>query len=94
MADITKALNLDELASKDSPIHNLDGRIKLISAILIIVVAAFSNNLFIPITLEIFLLIVIRIAKLSYIDSFKRLTLLLPFGGAIIIFQPFKFKTT
>ena len=31
MADITKALNLDELASKDSPIHNLDGRIKLIS---------------------------------------------------------------
>ena len=89
MADITKALNLDELASKDSPIHNLDGRIKLISAILIIVVAAFSNNLFIPITLEIFLLIVIRIAKLSYIDSFKRLALLLPFGGAIIIFQPF-----
>ena len=89
MADITKALNLDELASKDSPIHNLDGRIKLISAILIIVVAAFSNNIFIPIVLEIFLLIVIKIAKLSYIDSFKRLALLLPFGGAIIIFQPF-----
>ena len=79
MADITKALNLDELASRDSPIHNLDGRIKLISAILIIVVAAFSNNLFIPIILEIFLLIVLRIAKLSYIDSFKRLALLLPF---------------
>lgn len=89
MADITKALNLDELASKDSPIHNLDGRIKLISAVLIIVVAAFSNNLFIPIGLEIFLLIVIRIAKLSYIDSLKRIALLLPFGGFIIIFQPF-----
>ncbi len=89
MADITKALNLDELASKDSPIHNLDGRIKLISAVFIIVVAAFSNNLFIPIVLEIFLLIVIHIAKLSYIDSFKRIGMLLPFGGAIIIFQPF-----
>ena len=89
MADITKALNLDELASKDSPIHNLDGRIKLISAILIIVIAAFSNNIFIPIVLEIFLLIVIKIAKLSYSDSFKRIALLLPFGGAIIIFQPF-----
>ena len=89
MAVITKALNLDELASKDSPIHNLDGRIKLISAILIIVVAAFSNNIFIPLVLEIFLLIVIKIAKLSYIYSFKRLALLLPFGGAIIIFQPF-----
>jgi cobalt/nickel transport system permease protein len=89
MADITKALNLDELASQDSPIHNLDGRIKLISAVFIIVIAAFSNNLFIPIILEIFLLIVIKIAKLSYIDSFKRIALLLPFGGAIIIFQPF-----
>ena len=89
MADITKALNLDELASKDSPIHNLDGRIKLISAIFIIVVAAFSNSIFIPICLEIFLLIVLKIAKLSYADLFKRLALLLPFGGAIIIFQPF-----
>ena len=89
MADITKALNLDELASQESPIHNLDGRIKLISAVFIIVIAAFSNNIFIPIILEIFLLIVIKIAKLSYINSFKRIALLFPFGGAIIIFQPF-----
>lgn len=89
MADITKALNLDELASKKTPIHNLDGVIKLISALLIIVTAAFSNNIFIPLMLEIFLLIVIFIADLSYFDSFKRLLLLLPFGGAIIIFQPF-----
>ncbi len=89
MADITKALNLDELASKDSPIHNLDGRIKLISAVLAIVVVAFSNNLFIPIVMEIYLLIILKIAKLSYLNSFKRLLLLLPFGGAIIIFQPF-----
>ena len=89
MADITKALNLDELASKDSPIHRLDGRIKLISTVFIIVIAAFSNNIFIPIILEIFLLIIIKIAKLSYIDSFKRIALLLPFGVAIIIFQPF-----
>ena len=89
MADITKALNLDELASQESPIHNLDGRIKLISTVLIIVIAAFSSNIFIPIVLEIFLLIVIAVAKLSYINSFKRIAMLLPFGGAIIIFQPF-----
>lgn len=89
MADITKALNLDELASKDSPIHNLDGRIKLISALIIIIASAFSNSLFIPLVLEVFLLITIKIAKLSYIDSFKRIAMLLPFGGAIIIFQPF-----
>lgn len=89
MVDITKALDLDELASKDSPIHNLDGRIKLISTVLIIVISAFSGNIFIPIVLEIFLLIVISVAKLSYINSFKRIAMLLPFGGAIIIFQPF-----
>lgn len=89
MVDITKALDLDELASKDSPIHNLDGRIKLISTVLIIVISAFSSNIFIPIVLEIFLLIVIAVAKLSYINSFKRIAMLLPFGGAIIIFQPF-----
>ena len=64
MVDITQIMRFDDLASKNSPIHNLDGRIKLISAILIIVVAAFSNNIFIPLVLEIFLLIVIKIAKL------------------------------
>ena len=64
MVDITQLMRFDDLASKNSPIHNLDGRIKLISAILIIVVAAFSNNIFIPLVLEIFLLIVIKIAKL------------------------------
>jgi cobalt/nickel transport system permease protein len=48
-----------------------------------------SKELFIPIILEIMLLIILKIADLSYIDSFKRLLMLLPFGGAIIIFQPF-----
>ena len=35
------------------------------------------------------MLIILKIADLSYIDSAKRLLMLLPFGGAIIIFQPF-----
>ena len=33
MADITQIIRFDDLASKDSPIHNLEGRIKLISTI-------------------------------------------------------------
>ena len=89
MVDITQIMRFDDLASQDSPIHNLEGRIKLISTIFIIVVCVISQELFIPIVLEIFLLIVMKIAKLSYIDSFRRLLMLLPFGGAIIIFQPF-----
>ena len=75
MVDITQIMRFDDLASQDSPIHNLEGRIKLISTIFIIVVCV--------------LLVVLKIAKLSYWDSFKRLLMLLPFGGAIIIFQPF-----
>ena len=89
MVDITQIMRFDDLASQDSPIHNLEGRIKLISTIFIIVVCVISQELFIPIILEIFLLVVLKIAKLSYSDSFKRLLMLLPFGGAIIIFQPF-----
>lgn len=89
MADITQIIRFDDLASKSSPIHNLEGRIKLISTIFIILVCVVSKELFIPIILEIMLLIILKIANLSYIDSFKRLLMLLPFGGAIIIFQPF-----
>lgn len=89
MVDITQIMRFDELASKQSPIHNLEGRIKLITPILIILICVTSKELFIPIILEIMLLIILKIANLSYIDSAKRLLMLLPFGGAIIIFQPF-----
>ena len=89
MVDITQIMRFDELASKQSPIHNLEGRIKLITSILIILICVTSKELFIPIILEIMLLIILKIANLSYIDSAKRLLMLLPFGGAIIIFQPF-----
>ena len=89
MVDITQIMRFDELASKQSPIHNLEGRIKLITSILIILICVTSKELFIPIILEIMLIIILKIANLSYIDSAKRLLMLLPFGGAIIIFQPF-----
>jgi len=89
MADITQIMRFDDLASKESPIHNLEGRIKLISTIFIILVCVISQEIFIPIILEIILLVILKLANLSYIDSLKRLLMLLPFGGAIIIFQPF-----
>ncbi len=89
MVDITQIMRFDDLASKNSPIHNLEGRIKLISTIFIILTCVISKELFIPIILEIFLLVILKLAKLSYWDSAKRLLMLLPFGGAIIIFQPF-----
>ena len=89
MPNIIQIIHFDDLASMDSPIHNLEGRIKLISTVFIIIVCVISKELIVPIIFEIFLLIILKIAKFSYIDSFKRLLLLLPFGGFIIIFQPF-----
>ncbi len=89
MANIAKALDLDALASGNSPIHKLEGRVKLISSIIIIVYCVFATNLFVPIILEIYLLIILYFSKISIADSFKRILFLLPFGGMIIIFQPF-----
>ena len=45
MADITQTLKLDDIASGDSIIHNLNGPVKLISAIIIIVFTVFSQQI-------------------------------------------------
>ena len=87
--DISQSLDLDALSGMDSPVHNLEGRIKLVSVLIIIVYCVYSTQLLVPLVLEIFLLILIYIAGLSYNDSFKRIVMLLPFAGFIIIFQPF-----
>ncbi len=89
MADITQTLKLDDIASGDSIIHNLNGPVKLISAIIIIVFTVFSQQIIVPIIMEIFLLLILYLSKVSIKMLFKRIVLLLPFGGAIIIFQPF-----
>ena len=87
--NINGALNLDSISSQDSIIHNLDGRIKLLATLIIIVYVVFSNQLLAPLILWIFLVIIIFLAKLPIKDTFIRITLLLPFGGFIIAFQPF-----
>ncbi|KZX15966.1 cobalt ECF transporter T component CbiQ [Methanobrevibacter curvatus] len=87
--NINEALDLDALSSQNSIVHNLEGRIKLIAVLVIIVFTVYSNQLLVPVVMEIFLLIMIFLANLSFINSFKRIALLLPFGGFIILFQPF-----
>ncbi|WP_299525698.1 cobalt ECF transporter T component CbiQ [uncultured Methanobrevibacter sp.] len=89
MVDITQTLKLDDIASGDSVIHNLDGRVKLISTVLIIIFTVFSDKLIVPIIMELFLLIILFLSKIPKKEIIKRLLLLLPFGGFIIIFQPF-----
>ena len=86
---IEEVRTLEFISSQDSNIHNLEGRVKLIAILAIILFAVFSDRLIVPVVLECFLLIVMYLAKLSFKESFKRVLLLLPFGGFVIAFQPF-----
>jgi len=87
--NINETLNIETISSKHSIIHDLDGRIKLISVLIIIIFTVASNQLLVPLILEIFLLMLMYLSKLSFKYSFIRILMLLPFGGFIIVFQPF-----
>lgn len=86
MEGLTK---IDREAGKKSPIHAIDGRIKLISAMLIILYGVYTTNLFILVLMEIYLLTLIYISNISAGYALKRVALILPFGGFIALFQPF-----
>ncbi|AMK14768.1 cobalt ECF transporter T component CbiQ [Methanobrevibacter olleyae] len=86
---IEQVRTLEFISSKDTIIHNLEGRVKLVAILLIILFTVFSDRLIVPVVLEVFLLIIMYLAKLSFKYCFKRVVLLLPFGGFIIALQPF-----
>jgi len=73
----------------ESYLHLLDGRVKLVILLLIIVYAVSTTQIIVLIFLEIYLLSLIYISRLSFKTSLLRVLLLLPFGGFIIAFQPF-----
>ena len=81
--------DLESVSIGDSVIHRLEGRVKLISVLAVIIFCVFSNQLIVPTILEIYLLILMYLGDLNFKQSFKRVALLLPFGGFIIVFQPF-----
>ena len=83
MADITQTLKLDDIASGDSIIHNLNGPVKLISAIIIIVFTVFSQQIIVPIIMEIFLLLILYLSKVSIKDAFNHLSILEMYFGHI-----------
>lgn len=80
---------IERETKKESILHLMDGRVKLILLIFIIVYAVFSTQIVVMAFLELYLLILIYISHVSFKSSFKRILLLLPFGGFIIAFQPF-----
>lgn len=89
MNGVASILTLENETKKKSPMHLLDGRIKLVILIFIIVYAVFSTQILVMMVLELYLLSLIYISNVSFKTSIKRILLLLPFGGIIILFQPF-----
>ncbi len=79
----------EQETTKESFLHSLDGRIKLISLILIIIYAVYTTDILILVIAELYLLALIFISNISFSFALKRILLLLPFGGFIAIFQPF-----
>lgn len=91
-------LDIEREALKDSIIHRIDGRIKIVSFLLIVLFAVFigrSGDLVFAHrmkglgVLEIYLLAILLAAGLSKSLFLKRVVLILPFGGAVVVLKPF-----
>lgn len=89
MNGVGSVRELEKETDKESPLHSMDGRVKLVLLIFIIVYAVFSTQIMVMLILEIYLLLLIYISHVSFKTSLMRVLLLLPFGGFIIAFQPF-----
>lgn len=89
MVGINELTQQELLSSKDSILHNVDSRIKLIVLVMIILFAVTSSNYIVFIVLEVYLLLLIYISQISVKDALMRVLLILPFGFFIAIFQPF-----
>lgn len=89
MVGINELTQQELLSSKDSILHNVDSRIKLIVLVMIILFAVTSSNYIVFIVLEIYLLLLIYISHIPVKDALMRVLLILPFGFFIAIFQPF-----
>ena len=80
---------LEKHTMNSSVLHTLDGRVKLIILLLIIVYAVYTTDLIVLLMMEVYLIAMIAVSHLSFKESFKRVLFILPFGGAVALFQPF-----
>ncbi|MBZ2166887.1 cobalt ECF transporter T component CbiQ [Methanobacterium spitsbergense] len=80
---------LEKHTIKSSVLHTLDGRVKLVILLAIIVYAVYTTDLIVLAIMEIYLIAMILVSHLSFKESFKRVLFILPFGGIIALFQPF-----
>ncbi|MDK2831885.1 MAG: cobalt/nickel transport system permease protein [Methanolobus sp.] len=86
--------DIEREAYKNSPIHRLDGRAKILAVIAIIVFAVSlprmdETNFSKLIILELYLITLMAIARLNPVYTIMRFLSILPFGLAIVLIQPF-----
>ncbi len=81
--------SIEQEANKKSILHNLDGRIKIILTVGIILYAVYSTDLMVLLLMEVYLIVLILLSKISIPHAFKRIILIIPLGGFIALFQPF-----
>ena len=89
MSSIGSVIDLEKETMKESFLHLLDGRVKLIILLFIIVYAVYTTQLLVLAVMEIYLLVLIYLSQISFKTALKRIMILLPFGGFIVLFQPF-----
>ena len=89
MVSVNALMEQEMLSSKDSILHDIDSRIKLIVLILIILFAVTTTNYTTLLILELYLLLLIVISKIPLKQALFKVLIILPFGFFIAIFQPF-----
>ncbi|MGP8022580.1 MAG: cobalt ECF transporter T component CbiQ [Methanobacterium sp.] len=81
--------DVERTAMKENVLQLLDGRVKLITLLLIIVFAVYTTQLIVLAILEFYLVALILLSRNSLKHSFIRVAIIIPFGGSIAILQPF-----
>ncbi|WP_406670518.1 cobalt ECF transporter T component CbiQ [Methanolobus sp. ZRKC4] len=86
--------DIERESYKNSPVHRLDGRIKILATIAIIVFAVSlpridEGNFMKLAILELYLISLMLIARLNPAYTIMRFLSILPFGLTIVIIQPF-----
>ncbi|BAW32285.1 MAG TPA: cobalt ECF transporter T component CbiQ [Methanothermobacter sp.] len=82
-------ITIERESLKESPVHRLDGRIKIIISLIMIVYAVNTSDLLILFIMEVYLLLLLSFSRIPLSYTLKRLFLILPFGGFIALFQLF-----
>lgn len=89
MSGMGTVSELEKHSVNTSVLHALDGRVKLVILLAIIIYAVYTTDLLILAIMELYLVVLLAVSHLSFKESFKRVLFILPFGGVIALFQPF-----